>query len=74
VIWGLSAPNRCDFFQRLIGLDLEEPLGWLHRSYALHELKQTTEARDNLLRVVDQFPMSATIWPTSIPGRRLYER
>lgn len=33
----------------------EEPLGWIHRSYALHELKRTAEARDNLLRVVDQF-------------------
>ena len=39
--------------------------GWLpprrylsshHRSYCLHELKQTEEARDNLLRVVEKFP------------------
>jgi predicted Zn-dependent protease len=34
----------------------EEPLGWVHRSYCLHEMKQTEEARDHLLRVVDQFP------------------
>ena len=34
----------------------ELPLGWIHRSYSLHELKQTGEARDNLLRVVDKFP------------------
>jgi tetratricopeptide (TPR) repeat protein len=33
----------------------ELPLGWVHRSYCLHELKRTTEARDNLLRVVDKF-------------------
>jgi tetratricopeptide (TPR) repeat protein len=32
--------------------------GWVHRSYCLHELKRTQEARDNLLRVVDQFPDS----------------
>jgi tetratricopeptide (TPR) repeat protein len=46
---------------RLIRLDAEDPLGWVHRSYALHELKRTTEARDNLLRVVDKFPISATM-------------
>jgi tetratricopeptide (TPR) repeat protein len=34
----------------------EHPLGWVHRSYCLHELKKTDEARDNLLRVVAQFP------------------
>ncbi|HWX20490.1 MAG TPA: tetratricopeptide repeat protein [Candidatus Binatia bacterium] len=45
----------------LIQLDPEDPLGWVHRSYALHELKRTAEARDNLLRVVDKFPISATM-------------
>jgi tetratricopeptide (TPR) repeat protein len=34
----------------------EVPSGWVHRSFALHELKRTVEARDNLLRVVDKFP------------------
>jgi TPR repeat protein len=34
----------------------QHPLGWVHRSYCLHELKRTEEARDNLLRVVDKFP------------------
>ena len=34
---------------------------WLHRSFALHELKQTAEARENLLRVVDQFPNYAVM-------------
>ena len=38
-----------------------EPAGWFHRSYCLHELKRTLEARDNLLRVVDSFPLSATM-------------
>jgi tetratricopeptide (TPR) repeat protein len=45
----------------LILLDPDDPLGWVHRSYALHELKRTAEARDNLLRVVDRFPASATM-------------
>jgi predicted Zn-dependent protease len=44
-----------DIAAALIQLDPESPLGWVHRSYAFHELKRTTEARDNLLRVVDKF-------------------
>ncbi len=50
-----------DIAAALIQLDPDDPLGWVHRSYALHELKQTTEARDNLLHVVDKFPISATM-------------
>jgi tetratricopeptide (TPR) repeat protein len=50
-----------DIAAALIQLDPEDPLGWVHRSYALHELKRTAEARDNLLRVVDKFPSSATM-------------
>jgi len=45
----------------LIELQPDDALGWVHRSYALHELKRTQQARDNLLRVVDKFPSSATI-------------
>ena len=45
----------------LIHHDSEDPLGWVHRSYCLHELKRTVEARDNLLRVVGKFPLSATM-------------
>jgi predicted Zn-dependent protease len=32
------------------------PSGWIHLSYALHELKRTQEAWDNLLAVVGRFP------------------
>ena len=39
----------------------EDPLAWVHRSFALHELKRTAEARDNLLRVVDRFPNDGTM-------------
>ncbi len=66
VRWELSAATKkweeaLELAAALIHLEPEDPLGWVHRSYALHELKRTDEARDNLLRIVDQFPISATI-------------
>jgi len=39
----------------------EHPLGWVHRSFCLHELERTAEARDNLLRAVDKFPEDAIL-------------
>jgi predicted Zn-dependent protease len=42
-----------------VALDPEDPVGWVNRSYALHELKRTSEARDNLLRVLDKWPTIA---------------
>jgi len=45
-----------DIASALVQLVPESALGWVHRSYAFHELKRTEEARDNLLRVVDKFP------------------
>lgn len=39
----------------------DRPLGWIHRSYALHELKRTEEARDGLVPVVGKFPDDATM-------------
>jgi Flp pilus assembly protein TadD len=50
-----------DIAAALIQLNPEDPQGWVHRSYALHELKRTAEARDNLLRVVEKFPIIATM-------------
>ncbi|MCX6927311.1 MAG: tetratricopeptide repeat protein [Verrucomicrobia bacterium] len=50
-----------DIAAALTQLVPDDPLGWVHRSYALHELKRTAEARDNLLRVVGKFPASATM-------------
>jgi tetratricopeptide (TPR) repeat protein len=66
VRWGVYAAAKrweatLDIAAALIQLDPEDPLGWANRSYALHELKRTAEARDNLLRVVDKFPSSATM-------------
>src|ERR1035437_3751308 len=37
-----------DIAAAIAQLDPDDPLGWVHRSYALHELKRTAEARDNL--------------------------
>ncbi|MEY4384721.1 MAG: hypothetical protein RLY20_4 [Verrucomicrobiota bacterium] len=38
-----------------------EPMGWIHLSYALHELKRTQEAWDSLLAVVEDFPKEPTM-------------
>jgi tetratricopeptide (TPR) repeat protein len=66
VRWGICAAARqweaaLEIASAIIRLAPEDPLGWVHRSYALHELKRTAEARDNLLRVVDKHPDSPTI-------------
>src|SRR5215467_6815169 len=45
----------------LVRSEPDEPIGWVHQSYALHELKRTTEARDQLLRVIDKFSTNATM-------------
>ena len=50
-----------DIAAALIALAPEDPVGWVNRSYALHELKRTAEARDNLLRVVDKWPTIAVM-------------
>lgn len=39
----------------------KEPLGWIHLSYALHELKRTQEAWDNLIAVIEEFPKEPTM-------------
>lgn len=64
--WELLAVERkwasaLEIAAALIQIDPEDAAGWVHRSYCLHELKQTTEARDNLLRVVENFPDNATM-------------
>jgi len=39
----------------------KEALGWIHLSYALHELKHTQEAWDNLIAIVEEFPKEPTM-------------
>lgn len=59
--WQIQAHRKqweacCDLARAIIQADPDDPIGWIHRSYALHELQRTTEARDNSLAVVDRFP------------------
>ena len=66
VQWQLSAREKqweacLDIAAALVQTAPDLALGWVHRSYCLHELKRTAEARDNLLRVVDKFPEDATM-------------
>ncbi len=45
----------------IVTLVPERPFGWVHRSFALHALKRTQEARDQLRPAVDRFPEEAII-------------
>jgi predicted Zn-dependent protease len=61
VRWQIYAKGKkwdaaLDIASALVQMVPGHPLGWVHRSYCLHEMKRTEEARDNLLRVVDKFP------------------
>jgi len=40
----------------------ERPEGWIHRSFALHELNRTLEALNQLLPVAEEFPDQWTIY------------
>jgi tetratricopeptide (TPR) repeat protein len=53
--------SALDIATALAQLDPDDSFGWIHRSYCLHRLERTLEARDNLLGVVESFPISATI-------------
>jgi tetratricopeptide (TPR) repeat protein len=45
----------------LVQMDPDNPLGWIHQSYCLHELGLTADARRHLMDVADKFPINATI-------------
>ncbi len=47
--------------ERIIELAPKNEFGWIHRSYALHELKRTSEARDLLQPASKRFPKNETI-------------
>src|SRR6266404_2822471 len=66
VLWEILAAEKqwgpaLEIARRLIQMEPDEPVGWVHQSYCLHELKRTAEAREDLLRVVNKFPSSATM-------------
>ncbi len=48
-----------DIAAALMKLAPESVFGWVHRSYCLHELGRTLEARENLLPVLEKFPDDA---------------
>ncbi|TMP99742.1 MAG: tetratricopeptide repeat protein [Verrucomicrobia bacterium] len=47
--------------RRLIEVAPDDPSGWIHQSYSLHELKRTQEARDRLVAVAGKFSGISTI-------------
>jgi tetratricopeptide (TPR) repeat protein len=49
--------DQCvDVAAAIIKQDPDRADAWIHRSFALHELKRTREALDHLLPVADRFP------------------
>ncbi len=66
VTWRLHAKTKkwaacLDIATTLTTQSPERSLGWLQRAFALHMLQRTTEARDLLLSVVDQFKTNPSI-------------
>ena len=66
VRWGILAQfkswEQCVVVaERILELEPDEIFGWIHRSYALHELKQTEAARDRLQPAIKLFPKVETI-------------
>ncbi len=66
VLWRICAANRrwqeaVEFGRLLVRLEPDAPAGWLHRSYALHELQRTEEAMTLLVPAAAQFPKESTI-------------
>lgn len=47
--------------ERLLRVNPDEATAWVHRSYALHELRRTREALDRLLPAVGRFPKEPII-------------
>jgi len=50
-----------DLGESMVTAAMDLPEGWIHRSYALHELKRTQEAADKLEAAADLFPSIWTI-------------
>jgi hypothetical protein len=66
VEWNLNAQakkwNMClEIAEELIRTQPGEPVGWIHRSFSLHELKLTQKAWDTLLSAALRFPKNWVI-------------
>jgi len=61
LMWDLYAaekewPKALAIARQMISRHADDVSGWIHQSYALHEMKQTAEARDALSRAIGRFP------------------
>ena len=54
-------PTALAVARQLVQVDPDNPTGWIHQSYCLHELKRTDEARQLLLKVEGKFSRISTI-------------
>lgn len=66
VRWHISAQTKqwqtcLEIADNMVLVDPTEPEPWIQRSFALHELKRTGEALDQLAHVVHRFPKVWTI-------------
>lgn len=66
VRWHVSAQTKqwqtcLEIAETMVRVDPTEPEPWIQRSFALHELKRTGEALDQLAQVVRRFPRVWTI-------------
>jgi predicted Zn-dependent protease len=66
VLWHIHAKTGqwhfcVEIASAIIKLDAERSFGWIHSAFALHELKRTREAFDQLRPVAERFPNVWTI-------------
>ncbi|HEY1171287.1 MAG TPA: tetratricopeptide repeat protein [Verrucomicrobiae bacterium] len=66
LLWDLYAaekawPKALATARQMVTRYPDSVAGWIHQSYALHEMKQTMEARDALSKAVGRFPKEGTI-------------
>jgi predicted Zn-dependent protease len=59
--WQIAAKDQrwaeaLELIELITSLAPENPFGWIHRSYCLHELKRTQEAWDSLLPLAEKYP------------------
>jgi Flp pilus assembly protein TadD len=54
-------PEALEVARELTRVAPEQPEGWIHQSYSLHELRRTDEAWTALLQVADRFPDESII-------------
>ncbi|MBI4661035.1 MAG: tetratricopeptide repeat protein [Verrucomicrobia bacterium] len=57
-----SWDTACEVAQRQTKVAPDHPAGWINQSYALHELKKTQEAFDELSPLVEKFPKVSVIY------------